>query len=600
MTYFKTATESRKVFDEQFENGVSPSPARHEQAGIFKSRLNETGFFALTLQRIGHQLTFLTALYEKATDRTTKSRVRQEIEDIINGGTISGVGSHVGTKAYTFTTLAPTITGYTKNTSGVSGSKEIINGVSTGNKYFSIPTVSDGVIEPTLENYSKDLGYIDGGFETDPGFGMILVGYTNILANPTLLSSLKPAVRTHVEDGAKVMFQKLAVYYAQNPKFTEKSQATSDFDFTHTTIARLAENYGFSDLQIFDTGIATDLSTTHEFKAGTGVINTIYTHIASMAYYLAVGLGKSKSQIKTVETSELLSGVSTNSPLRTGQLNQYFEQFPDYLNKIGNPTTFSSIACLALGVGGVSQTFALTSCQISSARLTELGVSSVSQLNSSSPVDGNTYYSQDHMRGFLGSNGYDSYVSMALVWLSHASGTETVTDRYATASQLSGTAFTIAKQIGHEYRRKLSNKTLINPIAMHHASKSDDGLALTAYLGQFQNYIKNASASETHGAYLTFVDFVDKINSDNPEPTGFLYSFASNGDADLFKEVDDRVIATGEFDNLNNAPADISAVRGYIQVSPKTSHRGIHGLAGLLERGITSNTVSNGIKNLNI
>ncbi|QTD42517.1 hypothetical protein [Sporosarcina sp. Te-1] len=588
MTYFETSTESRKVFDEQFENGLSPLQARHEQAGIFKSRLNETGFFALTLQRIGHQLIFLTALYEKTTDRETKSGVLQEIEDIINGKTVSGVGSHVGTKAYTFTTLAPTITGYTKNTSGVSGTKEIINGVSTSNKYFSTPTVSAGIIEPTLDNFSKDLGYIDGGFETDPGFGLILVGYTNILTNPTLLSSLEPTVRTHVIEGAEVMFQKLAIYYAQNPKFTEKNQATSDFDFTHTTIARLAENYGSSDLQIFDTGIATDISTTHGFKAGTGVLNTIYTHIASLAYYLTVGLGKSKCQIKIIETSDLLSGISTNSPLRTGQLNQYFEQFPDYLNKIGNPTTFSSIAGLALGVGGVSQTFALTSSQISAARLTELGVSSVSQLNSSSTIDGNTYYSQDHMRGFLGSSGYDSYVSMALVWMSHASGTETVTNRFATASQLSGTAFTVAKQLGHEYRRKLSNKTLNNPIAMHHASKSDDGLALTAYLGQFQNYIKNASATETHGVYQTFVDFVDRINSDNPEPTGFLYSFASNGDADLFKEVDDRLIATGEFNNFNNTPADISAVRGYIRISPKTSHRGIHGLAGLLERGITS------------
>ena len=193
------------------------------------------------------------------------------------------------------------------------------------------------------------------------------------------------------------------------------------------------------------------------------------------------------------------------------------------------------------------------------------------------------------MRGYLGSNGYDSYVSMALVWLSHASGTETVTDRYATAPQLSGTAFTVAKQLGHEYRRKLSNTTLNNPIAMHHASKSDDGLALTAYLGQFQNYIKNANATETNGLYPTFVDFVDRVNLDNPEPTGFLYSFASNGDADLFKEINDRVIATGEFNNLHNTPANISAVRGYIRISPKTSHRGIHGLAGLLERGLTSN-----------
>lgn len=589
MTYFETAAESRKVFDEQFEKGFSPLQARHEQAGIFKSRLNETGFFALTLQRIGHQLIFLTALYEKTTDKGTKSGVLQEIEAIINGETVSGVGSHVGTKSYTFITLAPTITGYTKNTSGVTGSKEIVNGVSTSNKYFSTPTVSDGIIEPTLDNYSKDLGYIDGGFETDPGFGLILVGYTNILANLTLLSSLDPTVRTHVEEGAKIMFQKLAIYYAQNPKFTEKNQATSDFDFTHTTIARLAENYGSSDLQIFDIGIATDLSTTDGFKAATGVLNTIYTHIASLAYYLAVGLGKSKSQLKTIETSELLSGISTNSPLRTGQLNQYFEQFPDYLNKIGNPTTFSSITGLALGVGGVSQTFALISSQISEARLTELGVSSVSQLNASSTTDGNTYYSQDHMRGYLGSNGYDSYVSMALVWLSHASGTETVTDRYATAPQLSGTAFTVAKQLGHEYRRKLSNTTLNNPIAMHHASKSDDGLALTAYLGQFQNYIKNASATETNGLYPTFVDFVDRVNLDNPEPTGFLYSFSSNGDADLFKEINDRVIATGEFNNLHNTPANISAVRGYIRISPKTSHRGIHGLAGLLERGLTSN-----------
>lgn len=589
MTYFETAVESRKVFDEQFEKGFSPLRARHEQAGIFKSRLNETGFFALTLQRIGHQLIFLTALYEKTTDKGTKSGVLQEIEAIINGETVSGVGSHVGTKSYTFITLAPTITGYTKNTSGVTGSKEIVNGVSTSNKYSSTPTVSDGVIEPTLDNYSKDLGYIDGGFETDPGFGLILVGYTNILANLTLLSSLDHTVRTHVEEGAKIMFQKLAIYYAQNPKFTEKNQATSDFDFTHTTIARLAENYGSSGLQIFDIGIATDLSTTDGFKAATGVLNTIYTHIASLAYYLAVGLGKSKSQLKTIETSELLSGISTNSPLRTGQLNQYFEQFPDYLNKIGNPTTFSSITGLALGVGGVSQTFALISSQISEARLTELGVSSVSQLNASSTTDGNTYYSQDHMRGYLGSNGYDSYVSMALVWLSHASGTETVTDRYATAPQLSGTAFTVAKQLGHEYRRKLSNTTLNNPIAMHHASKSDDGLALTAYLGQFQNYIKNASATETNGLYPTFVNFVDRVNLDNPEPTGFLYSFASNGDADLFKEINDRVIATGEFNNLHNTPANISAVRGYIRISPKTSHRGIHGLAGLLERGLTSN-----------
>ncbi|MEK5069750.1 hypothetical protein [Sporosarcina sp. FSL K6-1508] len=192
------------------------------------------------------------------------------------------------------------------------------------------------------------------------------------------------------------------------------------------------------------------------------------------------------------------------------------------------------------------------------------------------------------MRGFLGSSGYDSYVAMALVWMSHASGTGTVTDRYATTSQLSGTAFTVAKQVGHEYRRKLSNKTLNNPIAMHHASKSSDGLALTEYLGQLKNYIKNACATETHVVYPTFVDFVDKVNLDNPDPTGFLYSFASNGDADLFKEVNERVMANGEFDNLNNISADISAVRSYIRISPKTSHRGIHGLAGLLERGITS------------
>lgn len=180
------------------------------------------------------------------------------------------------------------------------------------------------------------------------------------------------------------------------------------------------------------------------------------------------------------------------------------------------------------------------------------------------------------------SSGYDSYVGASLVWLGH--GIVPTNNIYALTES---TLVTASIKLSNYYKNYVLANRSNAPMAMvpltHGTPATLSGSTFTAAKTFF------GTQTPTSNEVLNLTGLIN----DHPYSTGYLYTFANNGESDFINKVDKAVRESGE--GLWRSTVEMgttSSIVAYGRRGEAAGHRTLSGLAGLLQRGIP--TVTNG------